>query len=451
MFRQISHIDRNCNAICKVALVGAYLMTLGLAALLFTSEALQHSVTDQVIGCIIALVFIIFVHILERQGRCLLVSYLLVLFYVVTGISIVWTWGINAPPGPLLLGIAIVFAGILLSARHALYTAVIIACLFIGVQLANAAGITVPTLDWTGYASSFGDVFAYCLAFGLLGLGSWLYNRQMERSLLQAKRAEHALLQQEANLKLQVKKRTEQLHQAQLEDMRQMYQFIQLGQWGVTLLHDLANHLTALTLEIEGLQQKRQHSEDIARAHEITRYLEQVVNDTRDRLHSGPRREAFNVITAMGSTIDFLRYKANDTNVQLRWQPPAINWTYTADPASFMQVMTILVNNAIDAYCLPGAKSDNRQVVVTMERDHNHIVVSIGNWGPCIDEAARKLLFKPFHSGKGKNKGMGIGLFIAKQIVEGHFNGTINCVSDTNYTEFKVTLPLAKKPSAGVE
>lgn len=450
MFRQISHIDRNCNAICKVALVGAYLMTLGLAALLFTSEALQHSVTDQVIGCIIALAFIIFVHILERQGKCLLVSYLLVLFYIATGMSIVWTWGINAPPGPLLLGIAIVFAGILLSARHALYAAVIIACLFVGIQLANAAGIIVPTLDWTGYASSFGDVFAYCLAFGLLGLGSWLYNRQMERSLLQAKRAEQALLQQEANLKLQVKKRTEQLHQAQLEDMRQMYQFIELGQWGVTLLHDLANHLTALTLEIEGLQQK-QHSKDIARAHEITRYLEQVVNNTRDRLHSGPRRERFNIITATSSTIDFLRYKANDTNVQLLWNPPAISWMYTADPASFMQVMTILVNNAIDAYCLPEAKNDDRRVAVSMERNNHHITVRIGNWGPCIDKETHKLLFKPFHSGKNKNKGMGIGLFIAKQIVEGHFHGTINCVSDAGYTEFIVTLPLAKKPLTGVK
>src|SRR4051812_21420069 len=101
--------------------------------------------------------------------------------------------------------------------------------------------------------SSFGDVLAYCVGFGMLALVSWLYNREMERSLRQAQGAEAALLQQKATLEVEVEKRTEELRQAQLEEMQQMYRFAELGQLGVTLLHGLANHLTALTLEIEGL------------------------------------------------------------------------------------------------------------------------------------------------------------------------------------------------------
>jgi hypothetical protein len=59
-----------------------------------------------------------------------------------------------------------------------------------------------------------------------------------------------------------------------------MYRFAELGQLGVTLLHDLANHLTALILEVEGIKNKQQTT-DISHAREIISYLEGIVDETR--------------------------------------------------------------------------------------------------------------------------------------------------------------------------
>jgi signal transduction histidine kinase len=269
----------------------------------------------------------------------------------------------------------------------------------------------------------------------VLALVSWLYNCEVERAFAKARTAGSELSEQKAAFKLKIKKRTKELRQSQLEEMRQMYRCAELGQYGVTLLHDLANHLTALNLEIEGLDSK-QHAETIARAQRIIQHLGEVVDSTRDRLHGGVRTQTFNVVQKTSEVVRFLQYKASRADVAIDWQPPAENWEYTGDAACFNQVLNILIGNAIDAYDTvrgPG------RVRVVLERDAQKLRVSVCDWGKGIPGPKRRQLFKPVRS--TKEAGFGIGLFIAKQAVEMHFSGTIRLNPSLDYTEFIISLP----------
>jgi signal transduction histidine kinase len=410
-----------------------------MSALSLVSFGLQHvQAITSLIVCGLAVFYIVAVRALARRGRHRTVAYLLIAFYMLLAGWIVWSWGINTPLGLLIFGIVIVLAGILLTARHAPLAALVAGLILLGIQTTIVLGWHMPDMSWTGKDSNYADAITSCVIFGMLALISWLYNREMERSLWRAKQAEIALSGQKATLKQKVEERTAQLRQVQLEEMQQMYRFAELGQLGVTLLHDLANHITTLTLDIEGLQNK-QNSSAIAHVRETTGYLEEIVNSTRDRLHGATQSQTFDLVRKINDIVNFLSYKAAKAGVTIDWQPPVYSWKYTGDPPCFCQIMAIIISNGIDAYSNT-PKASGERLSIAMRRNKTHIVITVSDWGKGFTSSQRKYLFKPFHT--SKKTGLGIGLFIAKQTVINNFGGTITLNPHSKHTEFIIKLPL---------
>jgi signal transduction histidine kinase len=442
---QPAYTLRNSKVISNVVLVGSYLLVAAIAFLLLIGLCLMHTqAVSSLIVCGIAFVYLGTIQLLARLNYDRAVAYLLVLFYTFLATGMVWVWGIDTPIALLIFALVIVLAGILLTARCALCAAVVCGLILVGVQLTIMLGWHMPDMSWSGKTSSFGDVLGYCSVFGMLALVSWLYNREMERSLAQAKEAGAALMQQKATLKMQVSKRTAELRQVQLVEMQQMYRFAELGQLGIILLHDLSNYLTALTLEIEGLQSK-QHSKAIARAREIIHYLEGVVKNTRERLNGSTEKQTFNIVQKTSDALAVLHYKTATTGVAIDWEPPKVSWKYTGDATSYCQVIAIITSNAIDAYrtkvpARTTAAAGPPKVVITMQQIGMDIVIKISDWGDGITKSQRKHLFKPYAS--AKKSGLGLGLYIAKQTVEMQFSGTMVINPWSKHTEFIIKLPL---------
>ncbi|HVH27967.1 MAG TPA: ATP-binding protein [Vicinamibacterales bacterium] len=106
------------------------------------------------------------------------------------------------------------------------------------------------------------------------------------------------------------------------------------------------------------------------------------------------------------------------------------------------QVWSNLVDNAIDAAPKAG------HVTVTAARDHEAVVVRVIDDGPGIPDDIKDRIFDPFFTTKGVGEGTGLGLDIARRLVERH-DGSIDMRSGPGGTEFRVTLPLDRaRPTA---
>jgi signal transduction histidine kinase len=77
-----------------------------------------------------------------------------------------------------------------------------------------------------------------------------------------------------------------------------------------------------------------------------------------------------------------------------------------------------ILENALDA-CLENDVEKSHKIVFSAGRDERHIVFEITDNGTGMDRETRENLFTLFFSSKG-NKGTGLGLFIAKKIIERH-------------------------------
>ncbi|HDS1679226.1 TPA: GAF domain-containing sensor histidine kinase [Pseudomonas putida] len=107
------------------------------------------------------------------------------------------------------------------------------------------------------------------------------------------------------------------------------------------------------------------------------------------------------------------------------------------DAGRMGQLLSNLLGNAV----AHGARDQPIEVIASMQE--KHIVLSVMNHGPEIPDILLPLLFQPFKRsvGGGRGEGLGLGLYIASQIVAGH-NGTLSVTSTSaSGTRFVAKFP----------
>jgi len=98
-----------------------------------------------------------------------------------------------------------------------------------------------------------------------------------------------------------------------------------------------------------------------------------------------------------------------------------------------------ILENALDA-CLEDDTKVSHKIIFSAGLDQDHIMLEIADNGIGMDRETRENLFTLFFSSKG-NKGTGLGLFIAKKIIEQH-GGRISVASKPGVeSSFKIVLP----------
>lgn len=110
------------------------------------------------------------------------------------------------------------------------------------------------------------------------------------------------------------------------------------------------------------------------------------------------------------------------------------------DESRLRQVITNLINNAIHY------TSEAGSIVVKLQHrkvgDENTAIISVSDTGIGIDEQHLPHLFQPFYRATDDTKGAGLGLSIAREIVEAH-KGSIHVDSVVGQgTTFYVSLPI---------
>jgi signal transduction histidine kinase len=100
------------------------------------------------------------------------------------------------------------------------------------------------------------------------------------------------------------------------------------------------------------------------------------------------------------------------------------------------QVWTNLIDNAVDAMGGVGT------LRVATRADGDHVVVEIGDTGPGMPPQVAARAFEAFYTTKDVGKGTGLGLDIARRIVEERHAGTITIDSRPGETVLRVRIPV---------
>jgi signal transduction histidine kinase len=153
-------------------------------------------------------------------------------------------------------------------------------------------------------------------------------------------------------------------------------------------------------------------------------------------------KETVNLNQTVAEVFKFVEVQAADGNVELRADLSPEPLCVSADPIQLQQVVLTLVVNSIDA--IRGTNCTTRRITGRTTRSGDRkAMISISDTGPGIPETSIRRVFEPFYS--TKERGMGMGLSIARTIIESH-GGSIRAENrDGGGAVFKIEL-LLKKP-----
>jgi signal transduction histidine kinase len=137
-------------------------------------------------------------------------------------------------------------------------------------------------------------------------------------------------------------------------------------------------------------------------------------------------------------SIEFLSMLAIGRKVELVSAIKADALPILGDRIQLQQVILNLVVNGIDA--MRGTPSGNRIISIRTSRADEFAELSVSDRGPGIPEDRLKVIFEPFYTSKAG--GMGMGLSIARTIIEAHHGLIWAKNRDHGGASFRIRLPL---------
>ena len=173
-----------------------------------------------------------------------------------------------------------------------------------------------------------------------------------------------------------------------------------------------------------------------ASAGRMARLVDQILDFARSRLAGGMplRRQTVVLEDLVRAAVGELQLSWGPSRVQLDASTPCVGvW----DPDRLEQVVSNLIGNALKH------GSPHRPVRISLRDDADSVILSVHNYGPAISPELLSVIFDPFRRASVGDGRIGLGLYIAHEIVAAH-GGTIAVESTAqDGTTFTVTLPRA--------
>jgi PAS domain S-box-containing protein len=202
----------------------------------------------------------------------------------------------------------------------------------------------------------------------------------------------------------------------------------------------------AMTLEKYGMEMSRDDLADsLAGVVRGVEKLTGVVNDLLDlsRIERGfmsLERGEHAILPLILDAVSEMTVRAGDSTIEVTHsEDQGVAWL---DSDKFMRLMVIILDNAVK-YSPPGSP-----IKVSLEKSGEEALVSVMDRGTGIPEKERSRIFDRFYQAEEvlhhSSPGLGLGLYIAKRIVEAH-GGRIWCEARKGGgSVFRFTLPLRR-------
>ena len=204
------------------------------------------------------------------------------------------------------------------------------------------------------------------------------------------------------------------------------------------LAHDLRNPLASILTLAKLLERNAADDKTRHRADRIGRAAERMDHMVQDLLdYARARADAIPITPAEMDLGELCRELAEeleladpDREIEIE---TAGDLTGVWDRPRLYQAISNLAGNAI--------RYGGGRAAIRARRVEDHVEVSVHNDGPAIEPELLPVIFEPFERGDREGRGLGLGLYIVREIIQAHGGRVSVDSSDRSGTIFVLTLP----------
>lgn len=275
----------------------------------------------------------------------------------------------------------------------------------------------------------------------LLGIASDITDRKL---------AENALVEKQLQLE-EINMHLEQRVADAVSDLRKKDQMLiqqgrqaAMGEMIGNIAHQWRQPLNVVGLILQELLMDYDSDEfnketleaSVKEAMELIQNMSQTINDFTNYFKPDKEKRPFNANQAVAKTLSLVEtsLKNMDINIEVIVTD---DFDINGYANEYSQVLLNILLNCKDAF--EGSNINRQRVItITVFKENNKSVVTIADNAGGIPEDIVDKIFDPYFTTKGPDKGTGIGLYMAKAIIEKNMGGSIIVRNTTDGAEFRV-------------
>lgn len=180
--------------------------------------------------------------------------------------------------------------------------------------------------------------------------------------------------------------------------------------------HQLGTPISSLMAWIEILKQENVDKNLIEEFEKDTHRLEKIT-ERFSKIGSKPELIPTNITEAISSAVNYLKIRSSDKIVFETNFPPNKDFIIPLNNALFSWVIENLCKNSIDAM------NNHGTISLDLFEKGDQVILDVTDTGKGVHKSQFKTIFQPGYS--TKKRGWGLGLSLAKRIVENYHSGKI--------------------------
>lgn len=174
----------------------------------------------------------------------------------------------------------------------------------------------------------------------------------------------------------------------------------------------------------------------------ITEQMAQTIHDFRNLFKSEKEYEEFELTQLINNLVIFMDENLHTTTINIKINSPLYINSYQNE---LSQVLLTILQNSIEA--LDEKNIKNKEITIHIYELSSNIYIEIMDNAEGIKQEILEKIFEPYFSTKKNSSGTGLGLYIAKIIMDTSLQGEINVSNTKAGIKFTIIIPKVLKNS----
>lgn len=231
--------------------------------------------------------------------------------------------------------------------------------------------------------------------------------------------------------------------------LAQHSKLVAMGEMMGSIAHQWRQPLNELSINIEMLEDYFDNGDIneefigtfIEKNTATLRFLSKTITEFSEFFIIDKQTELFSIKERIEKTLNLVASQLKNKNIVLSVIGNDIQIDGLAN--EFQQVIMNLINNSKDAIDEKGIHEGHIQI--KLSKTDTAVTIEFRDNGGGINDEILERIFEPYFTTKEQGKGIGMGLYISKMIIEHNMHGSLTCSNIENGVEFIIKIPLEPK------
>ena len=229
-------------------------------------------------------------------------------------------------------------------------------------------------------------------------------------------------------------------------ELVQSEKLLSMSEMMSAVAHQWRQPLNELNIHIEMLEEyyecgkvNESFIEDfITKNTKIIQFLSQTITDFNNFFIIDKTSSHFSLKDTIQSTLGIIKMQLNKNNIEVTLRGEDIVVDGLAN--EFKQALLNIFDNARQA--IVALNRDDGKIDISLKKYGKNAIIEIQDNGGGISKKIKNRIFEPYFTTKEQGKGIGLGLYITKMIIEKNHNGKIGYKNLNDGTLFTIRLKL---------